>query len=254
MAQVFSPVSNTIAKVAMLGLVVGPLSTLVVGSAITRSPYNTNVGTPLAQPVPFSHEHHAVELGIDCRYCHNYVEKSPNPGLPSTQICMSCHSQIWTDSPLIAPIRRSYRDNQPVVWNRLNWLPRFVYFPHDIHIARGISCNNCHGPIQHMMITYKAKAFWMSFCLNCHRQPSKFLAPRKDVWKLYRDVQRYGYKKQVGEPGEPDYRPGLTAREYALAQGEYWENQGKDLVVGEQLKRDYHIHSVQLTNCSVCHH
>ncbi len=248
MAQVFSPVSNTIARVVMFCGVVGPIFTLIIGSAITRSPYNTNVGVPIAQPVPFSHEHHATELGIDCRYCHTGVEKSGNPGIPSTQVCMSCHSQIWTDSPLIKPVRDSYRDNKPLVWNRLNWVPRFVYFPHNIHIARGISCNNCHGPIQKMMITYKGKAFWMAFCLNCHREPQKFLAPRKDVWQLYRDVQRFGYHLAV------DGKPGLTPREYALAQGKYWENSGTDLAEGEALKRAYHIHTAQLTNCSVCHH
>ncbi len=254
MAQIFSRKSNVYARVVMLALVVLPISALAIASAITRSPYNTNVGIPITQPVPFSHEHHVVELGIDCRYCHTYVEKSGNPGLPSTQVCMSCHSQIWTDSPLIAPVRQSWRDNKPIVWNRLNWLPRYVYFAHNVHIAAGISCNDCHGPIQSMMITYKGKAFWMSFCLNCHRQPEKFISPRHDVWKLYRDIERYGNHLEITNGQGQQISPGLTSRESALLEGKYYENQGRDLVIGEQLKRDLHIQSALLTNCSVCHH
>lgn len=248
MAQLFHPATNTVARVMVLCAFTGPIAALLIGSAITRSSFNTNVGVPLAQPVPFSHEHHAVELGIDCRYCHGDVERSPNPGLPSSEVCMSCHSQIWTDSPLLKPVRDSYRENKPIVWNQVNWVPRFVYFPHDIHVRRGISCNNCHGPIQKMMITYKGKALFMVFCLNCHRQPEKFVAPPQFVWQLYQDIQRYGDK--VDETG----KDGLTPREYALAEGKYYENQGADLKEGERLVKEWHIRSVQITNCSVCHH
>src|SRR5689334_8385697 len=139
MAQLFNPATNVLSRLSVLVFgVIGPAATLIIGSAITRSPWNTNVGVPLAQPVPCSHEHHAIELGIDCRYCHTSVEKSYNAGIPPTETCMSCHSQIWTDSPLLDPVRESYRDNKPIVWNRINWVPGFVYFPHNIHIARGI--------------------------------------------------------------------------------------------------------------------
>ncbi len=254
MAQVFSPTSNTLARIGVFALFTGPVMLLLVGSAITRSSFNTNVDVPIAQPVPFSHEHHAIELGIDCRYCHNSVENAPNPGLPTSQVCMSCHSQIWTDSPLIKPVRDSFREDKPIVWNQVNWVPRFVYFPHDIHIARGISCNDCHGPIQKMMITEKGKAFFMVFCLNCHRKPEQFLSPKTFVWQLYRDIQRFGNKVDTEHGLNDKSRNGLTPREYALAEGEYRENQGESLKEGMLLKKEYHIHSSLLTNCSVCHH
>jgi hypothetical protein len=228
--------------------VIGPGATLLIGSAVTRSSFNTNVGAPLAQPVPFSHQHHATELGIDCRYCHTSVEKSYRAGIPATETCMSCHSQIWTNSPLLDPVRQSYRDNKPLVWNRLNWVPEFVYFPHNIHVNRGLSCNNCHGPVQKMMITFKGKAFFMVWCLNCHRQPERFVAPRDLVWKLYQDIQAKGYT--VDSTG----KTGLTPREAALAEGDYYENQGADREEGEKLLDQYHVKKQQLTDCSVCHH
>lgn len=248
MAQIFHPSTNVLSRLTIfIVFIAGPCATLYLGSAVTRSSINTNVGVPIAQPVPFSHEHHAIELGIDCRYCHTEVEKSYNAGLPPTETCMSCHSQIWTDSPLLDPVRESYAKNQPILWNRLNSVPSFVYFPHDIHIARGISCNNCHGPIQRMMITYKGKALFMVFCLNCHRQPEKFLAPKSFVFQLYRDIQRYGYHE------DDTGKNGLTPRESELADGNYWENRGADLAEGERLMKVYHVNEDQLTNCSVCH-
>ncbi|HEV2472697.1 MAG TPA: cytochrome c3 family protein, partial [Chthonomonadales bacterium] len=141
MPQVFHPAANTLAKLSLLAGVVLPMGVIVGASGITRSPYNTNVGVALEQPVPFSHEHHATELGIDCRYCHSDVEKSATAGVPPTHTCMSCHSQIWTNSPLLEPVRESYRTGIPLRWNKVNALPDFVYFNHSIHVNRGINCN-----------------------------------------------------------------------------------------------------------------
>ena len=239
MAQIFHPATNTIARFSIVFFgVIGPLATLIIGSAITRSPFNTGVGVAYAQPVPFSHEHHATELGIDCRYCHTSVEKSPEAGAPATETCMSCHSQIWTDSPLLEPVRESYRTGKPIVWTRLNSVPGFVYFPHNIHINRGINCNNCHGPVQQMMLTAKGKAFFMVWCLNCHRQPEKFVSDKNFVWDLYKHYQE----------GK------LTDKERAIADGVTAENTGADLAKGERLLATYHVKKAQLTDCSVCHH
>ena len=249
MAQIFHPASNNISRFSIIIFgVVGPLATLLIGSAITRSPFNTNVGNPLAQPVPFSHEHHATELGIDCRYCHNLVEKSSEPGIPATEVCMSCHSQIWTDSPLLEPVRDSYRTGTPLVWNRLNAVPQFVYFPHNIHVNRGISCNNCHGPVQKMMLTYKGKPFFMVWCLSCHRQPEKFLSDKNFVWDLYKDYQT----GKVNDESQPDQLE-LRKKERALAEGDYYENGGSELEKGERLLNQYHVKKAQLTDCSICH-
>src|SRR5260221_6533390 len=117
MAQIFHPSMNVVARLSVVVAALTPLVLILVGSGISRSPFNTGVGVAKEQPVPFSHEHHAVELGIDCRYCHGNVEKSATAGVPPTQTCMSCHSQIWTNSPLLEPVRASYVNRQPLKWN-----------------------------------------------------------------------------------------------------------------------------------------
>src|SRR3569832_2203673 len=168
-------------------------------AAYSRSPYNTKVEVPLNQPVPFSHQHHVAELGIDCRYCHTSVEKSSYAGLPPTETCMSCHSQIWTNSPLLEPVRKSYEDNTPIEWNKVNTVPQFVNFNHSIHVARGVNCNQCHGPVNDMQITFKGRAIQMQWCLQCHRAPEKYLykeadsaSPRQQVFNLYWKLQEKG--------------------------------------------------------------
>ena len=254
MAQIFHPAANTLARLALVFLgFVGPLGTIVVASAITRSSANTKVGVPVDQPAPFSHEHHSVELGIDCRYCHTSVEKSSYAGVPPTETCMSCHSQIWTNSPLLEPVRQSYATGQPLVWNQLHAVPEFVYFPHNIHINRGVSCNNGHGPIQKEMLASRGQAFFMVWCLNCHRQPEKFVADRNDVWKLYQDIQKFGYAVDKEHDKDDPNRTGLTPREASLAQGSYTEATGKEEAHGKELLNQYHVKKEQLTDCWTCH-
>ncbi|HTR42432.1 MAG TPA: cytochrome c3 family protein, partial [Pseudomonadales bacterium] len=109
--------------------------------------------TPIEQPVPFSHKHHVFGLGLDCRFCHATVEHSAFAGMPSTETCMTCHSQIWTNSPMLEPVRQSFRENTPIQWIRVNALPEFVYFDHSIHVAKGIGCTTCHGPVGEMTLT-----------------------------------------------------------------------------------------------------
>ena len=126
--------------------------------------------------MPFSHKHHAGELGIDCRYCHTSVEKSSFAGLPPTQTCMTCHSQIWTNASMLEPVRASYRDDKSIAWTRVNALPDFVYFNHSIHVAKGIGCTTCHGPIAEMPLTWAANTLQMSWCLECHRRAGEICA------------------------------------------------------------------------------
>lgn len=255
MAQIFHPASNVVSRLGLLFLlVIGPGATLFIASMITRFPFGTKVGVPLPQPIPFSHEHHNVELGIDCRYCHGGVEKASWSPLPATEVCMSCHSQIWTNSPLLEPARQSYAKNKPIAWNNVNNVPEFVYFPHNIHINRGISCNNCHGPIQKMMMVYKGQSFFMVWCLNCHRQPEKFIQPRENVWKLYADIQKFGYTVDSTAKDENDpKRQGLTPRQRALSAGEYYENSPAEEKVANDLIVQYKVKKKQLADCSVCH-
>ena len=237
MAQIFHPSFNTLSRASLVGAIIVPALLVMGGTWISRSSYNTKVNIPLEQPIPFSHEHHAVELGIDCRYCHNGVEKSASAGYPSTQTCMSCHSQIWTQSPLLEPLRESWRTKTPLKWNRVNAVPDFVYFPHNIHINRGISCNNCHGPIQKMQLVYKAQPFQMRWCLNCHRNVENYVNKKEAVWDLYRDYQ-------TGK---------VTPEEETLAEGETYHRNAEELETGRQLVKQLHVQKKQLTDCYTCH-
>lgn len=244
MAQLFPPFANTLARLSLVGGAgfVGLL--FAAGSGITRSPYGTNVRVALDQPIPFSHEHHATELGIDCRYCHTSVETSATAGVPPTQTCMSCHSQIWTNSPLLEPIRQSYQTGRPIHWNKVNAVPDFVYFNHSIHINRGVNCNICHGPVQQMMLTYKGQALFMSWCVDCHRHPEKVVqrGGAKAVFALYQDYQR----RDISE---------LTPRERALADGEDYNPTPAELEEGKKILDEYKMTATkkQLTDCWTCH-
>lgn len=217
MPQIFHRSANLIARVSIIGVVllIGALGWALY--AIELSPYYTNVGEAPPQPVPFSHRHHVGELGLDCRYCHTSVENSSFAGIPPTQTCMTCHSQIWTNAAMLEPVRSSYRTGKSIEWTRVNALPDFVYFDHSIHISKGIGCTTCHGPIATMTMTYKAGTLYMEWCLNCHRQPEKFVRPRSEVFN-------------------PNYVP-PSGRE--------------QLQLGKKLVADYKIHSLQ--NCSTCH-
>ena len=163
-----------------------------VGGAleIQRSPYATYQDVAQAQPVPFSHQHHDGGDGIDCRYCHTSVENSSFAGIPPTKTCMNCHSQIWTDAPMLEPVRESYRTGKSLVWTRVDYLPDFVYFNHSIHVDKGVGCASCHGPVDKMPLMFEANSLQMEWCLNCHRAPEKFLRPRDQVFNMnYRAAQ-----------------------------------------------------------------
>jgi len=252
MAQIFHSSANTIAKISLVVGLAAPVLIIGVASAITRSSFNTNTGVPRDQPIPFSHEHHATELGIDCRYCHSNVEKSATAGVPPTQTCMSCHSQIWTNSPLLEPVRESYRTGTPLKWTKVNEVPEFVYFNHSIHVNRGISCNECHGPVQQMQITYREQAFRMAWCVDCHKNPERHLytdeeekkknpdlTPREQVFNLY-------WKYQT-DPTK------LTHREERLVEGEEYSPSDEELEKGKQLVAERHIQKKQLADCWICH-
>jgi hypothetical protein len=185
MGQIFHRSTNTIARVSIAGAVIliGLLG--YVGYVVTNSPYVTDVNVARTQPVPFSHKHHVGELGLDCRYCHSSVEVSSSAGMPSTQTCMVCHSQIWTQADLLEPVRASYRDSKPISWTRVNAVPDFVYFNHSIHVAKGVGCTTCHGPIAEMNITWRANTLYMRWCLDCHNAPEKYIRPRSEVFNPF---------------------------------------------------------------------
>jgi Cytochrome c7 and related cytochrome c/Class III cytochrome C family len=215
MAQIFHPSTNTISRISIYGAVLLVVVLSWVAWQVDESGYFTDAGLSLEQPVPFSHKHHAAELGIDCRYCHTSVETSSFAGLPPTQTCMTCHSQIWVNSSMLEPVRASYETDKSIEWTRVNALPDFVYFNHSIHVAKGIGCTTCHGPIGEMPITWKQNTLYMRWCLDCHNHPELYVRRRADVFK-------------------PLYDPPAN-----------------QLELGKKLVAEYKIRS--LTSCDTCH-
>jgi hypothetical protein len=184
MPQIFSASANTWFRLVLFS---APLVLSGIGYAaylITWSPYYTDVRRAVDQPVPFSHKHHAAQLGIDCRYCHDAGETSAYAGMPSTHTCMTCHSQIWTEAPVLAPVRQSLAESKPLEWQRVHKLPNFVYFNHSIHVSKGVGCSSCHGNVGEMPITWKDQTLYMQWCISCHRHPSEFIRPKAEIFNL----------------------------------------------------------------------
>jgi hypothetical protein len=217
MPQVFPPAADTIARVVLGLIVVVPLALLGYALAIARSPYTTEQNVVLTQPVPFSHKHHVAELGIDCRYCHTGVETSSFAGIPPTETCMTCHSQLWTNAKMLAPVRESLANGIPIHWQRVNRLPGYVYFDHSIHIAKGIGCTSCHGPVGDMPLMVQAEPLTMGWCLDCHRNPAMNLRTEDEIFLLD------------------------------------WTPPDNQMQRGHELLRAYGIDVSHLTDCSVCH-
>jgi hypothetical protein len=218
MPQIFHHSTNVLAKLTIFGAIFIVLGALWVVAAINRSSWNTGAFVEREQPVQFSHKHHSGDDGIDCRYCHTSVETSASAGMPSTQICMNCHSQIWADSPYLEPVRESARTGKPIEWTRVHDLPDYVYFNHSIHINKGVGCSTCHGNVAQMPLMYQASSLQMEWCLACHRNPENFVREKKDIFKM--DWQPPANQAQAG---------------------------------AEIVKRNKIQDSFALTSCSTCH-
>ncbi len=215
MAQIFHRSTNTISRVSVfggIGIIVVLVTTL---AAINRSSYVTEVGVARSQPVQFSHKHHVSDDGIDCRYCHTSVEESSFAGIPSTKICMNCHTQIWAESAILEPVRESFRTGKSLEWTRVHNLPGFVYFDHSIHVHKGVGCTTCHGRVDQMPLMWRENTLYMEWCLECHRNPEQFVRPREQVFNMD------------------------------------WQPPSDQIALGQKLVQEYKIES--LTSCSVCH-
>ncbi|HYV67349.1 MAG TPA: cytochrome c3 family protein [Myxococcales bacterium] len=218
MSALFKPWTNTAFRLALFALALLFTGGLIAGPMIyVRSPLYTQQQDPIDQPVQFDHRHHVGDEGIDCRYCHSSVEKSSFAGIPATSVCLNCHSQIWNKSPKLAPVRESFFSDRPIVWNKVNKLPHFVYFNHSIHVKQGVGCVTCHGRIDQMAQVEKWAPLTMGWCLDCHRNPERFLRPREEVTSM-------------------TFTPG----------GEH-----EQLALGERLKAEYHV--ATRTSCTTCH-
>ncbi len=215
MPQIFHRSTNTLAKLSIFGGLFILAFVAWAVAEINRSSWNTGAYVEREQPVQFSHKHHVGDDGIDCRYCHSSVDKEAFAGMPSTHTCMTCHSQIWNDSPLLEPVRASFRTGQPIQWTRVHDLPDFVYFNHSVHVKKGMGCETCHGRIDEMPLTLQQNTLQMEWCLNCHRNPENYVRPREEVFTM-------GY-----QPREPQS------------------------LLGPKLIEQYGIRAN--TNCSTCH-
>lgn len=215
MAQIFHPRSGLYARLAGLALLVLLVASVAVFRTITAEPNSEDEA--VEQPVPFSHQHHVGEVGLDCRYCHAGVETDAFAGMPPVSTCMTCHSQLFADQPLLAPLVESWKTGVPLRWNRVHDLPGFVYFDHSIHVAKGVGCVSCHGRMDRMPLTRRVQPLTMKWCLDCHRHPERFVRPRDEVFAM------------------DDRRPGEDDR------------------LGMALVDAYRIDRRRLTDCSVCH-
>jgi len=215
MSAPFPRWANTAVRAALvvgaLALVGGPVALM----AWVRVPNGTGQGEPVAQPVAFDHRLHAADFHIDCRYCHAEAERSSTAGLPPTATCVPCHSPIWMNGPLLAPVRRSLATGVPIAWNRVHRLPDFVYFDHSVHLAKGVGCESCHGRVDRMARVVQTAPLTMHWCVDCHRDPAPHLRP----------------VSQVATAG--------------------WRPSEPQATLGDSLARAYHVR--RLTSCTACH-
>lgn len=199
MAFLFPRWTNRIPLFVAVG---GPVALAAVAAGVWYwfSPWYTDVGYQPPQPVPFSHKLHAGDLGMDCRYCHNTIERGAMAAIPPTQTCMNCHEKlILPESVRLAPLRTAYITGSAMPWVRVHMLPGYVYFNHSVHLAAGVGCVNCHGRIDQMAVVHQVKPLSMSWCLECHRNPKPYLGPRSEVTNLAYVPRAAGY--------DPDHDP-----------------------------------------------
>jgi hypothetical protein len=218
MSQLFHHSANTFARMTIFGAAFAVAFMAWALDRADRGYYETRQHMHRDQPVPFSHAHHVGGLGIDCRYCHTTVETSSFANIPPTKTCMNCHSQIWSASPMLEPVRASFATGQSLQWTRVYDLPDFVYFDHSIHIAKGVGCESCHGRVDEMPLTAQEPSLRMEWCLGCHRDPAQVLRPHQYITTM-------GYEPEGGQEA-----------------------------MGQRLMKENHIQSVRvLTSCNTCH-
>lgn len=245
MTQIFHRRSNALIRGFLIFCTISLILATWLGNVFVRSAYMTRADVVRDQPVPFSHAHHVAGLGIDCRYCHTSVEKSSIAGMPSTETCMGCHSQIWRDSPLLEPVRDSYRTGKPLAWTRVHDLPDFVYFNHSIHVAKGVACQSCHGDVDRMPLMRQVTPLHMDWCLDCHRHPEQAVREKGDVFKFIRPSSTVPIAASKPGTFESPHEPGAPAHALIAELAQHSD--------GKQLVHKYGINVPQLENCAICH-
>ncbi len=232
MANFFPRWSNLLPlKIAVCGGTVA--AGVALGFAYYATPKALVQGYQPSQPIPFSHKIHVDQLGIDCRYCHSFVDVSNHANVPTGSTCWNCHQHIQRDSPKLEPLHRSMNpsfpgyDGKPIEWVRVHKVPDYVYFNHSAHVNRGISCQSCHGDVHQMEVVYQAESLSMGWCLDCHRAPENHLRPLEEVFN-------FSYSPETYLAAHP--QPGIdSAAEFGL-----------------KLKEEFMVNPKE--SCATCHH
>lgn len=215
-----------------------------VGATYYFTPKYTRVGYEPTQPVPFSHKQHVGELGLDCRYCHSFVEVSGHANVPTNQTCYNCHgpdkAQVKKESEKLTMVREANVSGDPIRWTKVHKAPDYVYFNHSVHVNRGVSCVSCHGQINEMEVVKHAEPHSMGWCLQCHRNPEQALRPLDQITnlnykpeQLLREVVYAGAADQIKKAQE-EHGPKVTQQE-----------------IGALLKDKWKIHPPE--DCTACH-
>ncbi len=139
------------------------------------------IGYKPEQPINYSHKLHAGDMKIDCRYCHTGVSKGRHALVPSTNICMNCHSLARKNKSQIITLTTNYENNKPINWIRIHKVPEYAYFNHSVHVNNNLDCESCHGNIRNMDVVTQMRNMNMTGCLECHRNAKERLAYIPDV-------------------------------------------------------------------------
>lgn len=224
MPQIFHKNINYQVKTALAALILFSGASFGAAFLWYKSGLVSGQGSHVVQPVQFTHEHHVSGLGLDCRYCHFGVERSSHAQVPPTKVCMTCHSQMYTQEDMLEPVRESWKSDTPIEWVRVHNLSDFVYFNHSAHINKGIGCAECHGRVDQMGLVYQAESLHMAWCLQCHFEPETRVRPKDQVTNM-----AYEHPKSPNDK--------LPVGDQQLTQAELAEH--------------YHVQSK--VSCSTCH-
>ena len=215
MPALFPRSSNRTIRITLAVAAAAVVGLPILLMAWVRTPAVTGQHSAPAQPVPFDHRIHVTGLRIDCRYCHSTAERDATAGIPATSVCVPCHSQVWRDGPAFSPVRHSLATGKPIPWQRVTSLPDYVFFNHAIHVRKGVGCETCHGRVDRMARVEQATPLTMSWCLDCHRGPERYLRPVEQVTTMG------------------------------------WQPPRPQAVIGPELALRYRV--ARLTHCSACH-
>ncbi len=215
MSALFTPRADFFFKLVLVVLVAGAFGTIGAFMTYWRVPAGLQTQDPIAQPIQFDHRHHVQDDLIDCRYCHATVERAPSAGIPPTEVCLNCHSQVWNKSKLLDVVRASWFAGQPIAWVRVHRLPGFVYFNHSTHVNKGVGCFECHGRVDRMPAIEQVQPLSMGWCIDCHRDPYARLRPLEEITSMT------------------------------------WRPQGDPVAAGKELAKKYDVKP--RTSCWTCH-